>query len=417
MGTRVEAIDKEYIDDAIVFDFKGAPDVPAELVSEGTLLVLALLTALLNPARPRLLLIDDLDRGLHPKAQRELIPMIRAILDQNRDLQIIATTHSPYIVDELDPTEIRVTWAGEDGVHDVPPRLDEHPDLAPLGRMRCGPASSGASSGSDGWPMAKVRSGNDGGNTRGRVRGAPRPISAHHPRLARPRPLRHHRLAGSPKSSTIARCFEGLSHDQPFVTWVEVKSLSRELGIRPRGFIENESGQPEPRALDARQTQRVIHLIESRWPEVGGILLIRDDDRKTKRRTGMEQARGESALSARIVIGLAHTKRECWVLAGFEPGNDDEELSLSNASKELGFDPRLHADRLTAKHDHDKRSAKGILRDLVRDDAGREAKCWKLTPLSLLKQRGTKTGLAEYLDEVEILGKSLFQKESSPGSR
>ena len=90
------------------------------------------------------------------------------------------------------------------------------------------------------------------------------------------------------------RCFEGLSHDQPFVTWVEVKSLSRELGIRPRGFIENESGQPEPRALDARQTQRAIRLIESRWPEVGGILLIRDDDREKDRRAGMEQAPRES---------------------------------------------------------------------------------------------------------------------------
>jgi predicted ATPase len=124
----VGPIKRQHVGDVIVIDFKGARGVPAAHVSEGTLLVLALLTAMLNPVRPKLLLIDDLDRGLHPKAQRKLIPMIRAIQDQNPDLQVIATTHSPYIVDELDPKDIRVTWAGEDGATSCA-RLDQHPDL------------------------------------------------------------------------------------------------------------------------------------------------------------------------------------------------------------------------------------------------------------------------------------------------
>lgn len=124
----VGTVDRTYVGDVLVFDFASAPDIPASHVSEGTLLVVALLTVMLEPAQPRLLLIDDLERGLHPKAQRELIPMIRAILHQNPHLQIVATTHSPYILDHLDPKEIRMTWAGEDGITRCG-RMDEHPDF------------------------------------------------------------------------------------------------------------------------------------------------------------------------------------------------------------------------------------------------------------------------------------------------
>jgi hypothetical protein len=119
----VRRLKKEYIGDEVLIDFRGASDVPAHLASEGTILVLGLLAALLGPVRPSLLLIDDMDRGLHPKAQRN-----RSILDEDRELQIIMTTHSPYIVDELQPAEVWVTWAGDDGITRCA-RLDKHPDL------------------------------------------------------------------------------------------------------------------------------------------------------------------------------------------------------------------------------------------------------------------------------------------------
>jgi hypothetical protein len=44
-----------------------APDVPAHAASEGTLITLALLTALCSPNRPRILLLDDIDQSLHPQ--------------------------------------------------------------------------------------------------------------------------------------------------------------------------------------------------------------------------------------------------------------------------------------------------------------------------------------------------------------
>jgi predicted ATPase len=99
----------------LLFDTVGADSLPAEQVSEGTLLVLGLLAALHAPGRPSLVLLDDLDRGLHPKAQRELIALLRGLLETNPDLQLIATTHSPYMLDCMAPNEVRMTFLGDDG--------------------------------------------------------------------------------------------------------------------------------------------------------------------------------------------------------------------------------------------------------------------------------------------------------------
>ncbi len=95
-------------------------------MSEGTLLVLGLLAALHASARPSLVLLDDLDRGLHPKAQKELITLLRGLLKTNADLQIVATTHSPYMLDCMETKEVRMTDLGDDGATVCAP-LTSHP--------------------------------------------------------------------------------------------------------------------------------------------------------------------------------------------------------------------------------------------------------------------------------------------------
>lgn len=114
--------------DVILFDFKGAKGVNASSVSDGTLFVLGLLTVILYPERPQLLLLDDLDHRLHPKAQMNLVDLLRRILDQFPDLQIVATSHSPYILDRLEPNEVRVTGLRDDG-QAVVARLEDAPDF------------------------------------------------------------------------------------------------------------------------------------------------------------------------------------------------------------------------------------------------------------------------------------------------
>lgn len=112
----------------LVLDFKGAPDVPAPLASEGTLLVIGLLTALLTEPRPRLLLLDDIDKALHPRAQRELVAQLRRVLALDLELQIIATSHSPYLLDHFDPEDVLVTALRADGSTACAP-LTAHPDF------------------------------------------------------------------------------------------------------------------------------------------------------------------------------------------------------------------------------------------------------------------------------------------------
>jgi predicted ATPase len=115
-----------YMGDKVYFDFKGARDVPAHAASEGTLITLALLTVLHGPNRPNLLLLDDFAESLHPQAQMELVRLLKRMLAEIPDLQIVATTHSPYILDELDPSEI-VAFALRDDGTVAQKRLSEHP--------------------------------------------------------------------------------------------------------------------------------------------------------------------------------------------------------------------------------------------------------------------------------------------------
>lgn len=113
---------------SLLFDTVGGDSLKAVQVSEGTLLVLGLLAALYAPDRPSLLLLDDLDRGLHPKAQRELVTLLRGLLETNQDLQLVATTHSPYLLDWMKPEEVRMTYL-EDGTTVCAP-LQRHPKFA-----------------------------------------------------------------------------------------------------------------------------------------------------------------------------------------------------------------------------------------------------------------------------------------------
>jgi predicted ATPase len=111
----------------IVLDMNTGDRIPAHAISEGTMLTLGLLTVLMNPKQPNLVLLDDIEQGLHPKAQRELITVFKQIIEDNPNLQIIFTTHSPYIIDELQPSQVHVLSNSKAGFTHAK-RLDEHPD-------------------------------------------------------------------------------------------------------------------------------------------------------------------------------------------------------------------------------------------------------------------------------------------------
>jgi AAA domain, putative AbiEii toxin, Type IV TA system/AAA ATPase domain len=122
------------------FDFQGASSVPAHCASHGTLIALALLTILYGPDRPDFLLLDDFDHALHPRAQLELVKMLKELLalPDFADLQIAATTHSPYVLDKLTVEDVRVFALREDGTVAMK-SLAEHPSaLSSRGMVSAG---------------------------------------------------------------------------------------------------------------------------------------------------------------------------------------------------------------------------------------------------------------------------------------
>ena len=102
--------------------------IPAHRASDGTLLALALLTATHNPDMPWLILMDDLDHGLHLSAQIALAEAIRRVMRVRPTLQVVCTTHSPVLLDSFEPDEVRVMALDAEGYTRVR-SLAEHPPL------------------------------------------------------------------------------------------------------------------------------------------------------------------------------------------------------------------------------------------------------------------------------------------------
>jgi predicted ATPase len=109
-------------------EFAHLGKVAVNRLSEGTLFALAIVAVLTQPEPPEILLIDDLDKGLHPAAFSELVRVLRAAQVVNPKLQIVATTYSPYLLGCFEAEEVRVFARKEDGSAACS-KLTDHPDF------------------------------------------------------------------------------------------------------------------------------------------------------------------------------------------------------------------------------------------------------------------------------------------------
>ncbi|WBL33084.1 AAA family ATPase [Sinirhodobacter sp. HNIBRBA609] len=82
-----------------------SPLVDARGLSDGTLRFLAILTALLTRPKKSLLVVEEVDNGLHPSRAFLLIDMLKKI-GADRNIDIIVTTHNPALLDALGPSAI-----------------------------------------------------------------------------------------------------------------------------------------------------------------------------------------------------------------------------------------------------------------------------------------------------------------------
>ena len=72
-------------------------------MSDGTLRFIAIVTALLTIEEHSLLVIEEVDNGLHPSRSVELVKMLRE-LGLSKQVDVLCTTHNPVLLDALENT-------------------------------------------------------------------------------------------------------------------------------------------------------------------------------------------------------------------------------------------------------------------------------------------------------------------------
>lgn len=112
--------------------------VHGEDLSQGMLHALAVLALAAMPAPPAVLCIEEVDRGVHPRMLREVRDALYRLaypepgMSGRRAAQVIATTHSPYLLDLFrdHPEEVVITQKIGREAHFE--RLSDRADLAQL---------------------------------------------------------------------------------------------------------------------------------------------------------------------------------------------------------------------------------------------------------------------------------------------
>ncbi len=110
---------------------KGGHRIPAADLSQGTLIGLALLTLAYLPDPPTLIGLEEIDRGLHPRLLRHVQDALYRLSypescgETRAPIQVIATTHSPYMLDLYRDHPEEIVLAQKEGLEVQMRRLSD----------------------------------------------------------------------------------------------------------------------------------------------------------------------------------------------------------------------------------------------------------------------------------------------------
>ncbi|MBF0184887.1 MAG: AAA family ATPase [Magnetococcales bacterium] len=128
---RREADNAEYL----LLKYADGLECPSWLLSDGTLRMLALTLIAFLPPTPGVYLIEEPENGVHPKAVEVIIRALSTV----PKAQVFVATHSPLVVQQVEPAQLLCFTTGEEGTEIIPgsqhPVLqgwDGSPDLATI---------------------------------------------------------------------------------------------------------------------------------------------------------------------------------------------------------------------------------------------------------------------------------------------
>ena len=88
---------------------EGGRDVPAMVLSDGTLRFAALTAAFFQPDMPDLMIMEQIENGVHASRARLLVELLRSQSAASKT-QVVATTHSATVLDWLEEEDYRTTF-------------------------------------------------------------------------------------------------------------------------------------------------------------------------------------------------------------------------------------------------------------------------------------------------------------------
>ncbi|MDP3153277.1 MAG: hypothetical protein Q8N23_11435 [Archangium sp.] len=191
--------------------------------------------------------------------------------------------------------------------------------------------------------------------------------------------------------SSESLAFRGIDDGERFSTWA---------GISHRENVPKHKGFKEGWGPDTETARRALHLASTKG--VSGVILLRDADKADaeSKRSELEAAvrafrSTEVGAPLPVATGVAMAKVEAWLLAA----QDLNAHVLPELLQELGFNPVVHAEELTASDaPQAKRSAKRVLARLSTLEQALELLA--TAALDVLLKHGEKTGLPEFLCEL-----------------
>ncbi|MFM6340456.1 MAG: AAA family ATPase [Dolichospermum sp.] len=100
--------------------------IPASDISDGTLRILAFLTALYQENTPSIICFEELENGVHPWLLHKMMELLKIVSTEGitgKPVQVLITTHSPVLLNYVEPHQIRAVELDKEGktqVHKLP---------------------------------------------------------------------------------------------------------------------------------------------------------------------------------------------------------------------------------------------------------------------------------------------------------